>query len=169
MTTNDFPPLRLAVLNGLLGLKERLAAEPNLFTQDDCTYDAETVSVLSAIFAVREVERIVERHVVAKRDVGRPSKAGVSAEDLAELETEVRDLLTNLKAMEATAVLETSEKIAITNTKTKLIEKLLEMKERVLNLKRLSEFQTVVVGVLDDLIDESGRDEFLNRIQPYTE
>jgi hypothetical protein len=165
----DFPPLRLAVLNGLLGLKDRYAADPDLFKHEDCPYDDETVEALTSILQVKEVERIVEKTVQVKRERGRPKKGGVSEEDLAELEKEVRDLLTNLKAMEAGPSLDTNEKIQITKTKTTLIEKLLEMRERVMNVRRLSEFQTVVISVLDDLVDEDGRDAFLERIEPYTE
>lgn len=166
MAQIEFPPLRLAVLNGLAELKQHYAENPELFRVETCPYDSETVDLLVGLFEVKTVERVIEK-VVTKRDRGRPKKGGVSDEDIAELEKEVKEQLANLKTMEAAEGLETNEKIQITKTKATLIEKLLEMRERTVNVKRMSEFQTIVIGILDDLVGESEREIFLDRISDY--
>jgi hypothetical protein len=167
-----YPPLRLAMLNGLIGLKERMIVQPEVLRAVDCPYDAETVDLLERIMEVKEVERIIEKTVtVNKQDVGRPRKiGGLSADDMARLNEEVMGLFDGLKNMVVDeAGLETSERLQILKARASLIEQALKNQERILNLKSMSEFQTVVINILDDLMSEDSREEFLNRIEPYRE
>ncbi len=170
MAKFDFPPLRLAALNALLTIKERMVADPQVLKSTDCPYDDETIECLGKILEVREVERVVERVVtVNKNERGRPRKVdGLKIEDLAELDDEVKGLLKSLREMDAMeGALETNERVQILKTKASLIEQALKNRERILNVKMMSEFQSTVIGILDDLIDDEGRDAFLTRIEPY--
>lgn len=170
MAQFDFPPLRLAVLNALLAIKEQMAIDPQMW--DGCPYDSETVDILKQILDVREVERVVEKTVyIDKKDRGRPRKiAGMSPEDLAELEDEVKGLLKSLKDLDPMeGQLDTNERVQIMKTRASLIDQALKNKERIFNVKNMSEFQTVVIGILDDLVAEEQRETFLDRIEPYRE
>jgi hypothetical protein len=48
--------------------------------------------------------------------------------------------------------LQTNDRIQIIKTRAGLVEKLVAMDERTNNLKRQSQFQTVLLGILDDLV-----------------
>lgn len=166
---NSYPPLRLAVLTGLVDLKERLQSDPQFLESAECPYDNETKKVLRALLATQVVtkieERIVEKRVNAR---GRPGKdIALSEEDQQKVKDEINSLVEALNVMGTGEGLETNERIQITKTKASLLNQLLQMLERVNNVKRMSEFQTTVIGILDDLIDEKGRETFLKRLEPY--
>ena len=169
---NTYPTLRLGVLQAIAELKDL----PNALTRPDCPYDRETIEVLEKIFKVREVEKIVDKIVEVQVGPGggtrgRPSgdtKLSIEAqEDVADSATE---LLGQLKALgEGEKGLDTQTKIQIIKTKATLIEQLLKLRERWNNVKRISLFQAVVIAILDDLISEGDRQEFLRRVEPYRE
>lgn len=159
-----YPPMRLAVLRGFKDLK----ADLSVLDAPDCPYDAETVGLLKDLLAPTVVEKVVERNVEKiKNGRGRPSKdVQLSEEDQDYILKETKQLIEELKML-STKGLEPNEVNALAKTKTQLIDKLLTMAERAYNLKRMSEFQTTVMGILEDLVDEKGRETFLSRLEPY--
>lgn len=173
MSTFTYPPLRVAVLRGLLSLKERFDENPDFLRGGDVPYDNESIEILEKILTVKVVEKVVEKIVQGKVSggKGRPKRDdALNAADNAEMEQMVKDLLENLKNMDETKEgLEVSERVQITKTKAALVEQLLKARERIFNVKRHSEFQSTVISILDDIVDEAGRDVFLARIEPFTE
>lgn len=167
MTT--FPTLRLGVLQSLIELQAQFHHDPKLFDQKECPYDRETTDVLRRIFAVKTVERVVEKEVI--REVGRtPAPVRLNSAQQEEVEQTALDLLNELKKLgNGETGLDTSTKIQIIKTKATLVEQLLKMRERFMNVKRVATFQTVVIAILDDLLDEDRRQEFLKRVEPYRE
>lgn len=159
----------MQVLTGLLELKERVLADPDFFENaTDLPYDGQTLSSLKKILAPQIVTKTIEKEVAAKESRGRPTKdITLSQEDQEKVRTELQKLLDNLNTMADGPGLETSERIQITRLKTNLIEQLLKLQERAFNVKKMSQFQEVVVGILDDLMSESDREQFLKRIDPY--
>lgn len=166
-----FPTLRLAVVQGMLDLKRLYDADPTFLQETDCPYDKETVAMLEQIFASRvvEVEKIVEKII----EVEAPKEA--RRERLTEEEQElvdktVGDMLKDLNKLgEGEKGLDTQTKIQIIKAKATLIDQMLKMHERVMNVKRVANFQTVVISILDDLISEADRTIFLARLEPYND
>lgn len=171
MTT--FPTLRIGVLQSICELKDKFNANDTLFDGKDCPYDAETIAALRQIFKIKivetTIEKIIEREVTGAR--GRPKvDSKLSEEDQQTVEESARELLDQLKTLgEGEKGLDTQTKIQIIKTKATLIEQILKIRERLFNVKRSSQFQTVVIGILDDLMDEDRRDAFMKRIEPYRE
>lgn len=171
----NFPPLRIGLLQGLLSLKERVDADPEAL--ETAPYDKETVGILNRLFAPKVIEKKVEVPVDRSPERvsrGRPTKdVTLSGEDQDKLRTEISTLMEELNNLgngggeEGTVVLETGERIQIVKTKASLLDQLLKMQERVFNIKRMSTFQEVVIGILDDLVSEDDREVFLRRIEPY--
>jgi hypothetical protein len=170
---HHYPPLRLGLLQGLVQLKERVTADPAFLKGKDCPYDPETIGILEGLFVERVVEKIVMRGAdpanAEKRGRGRPTKdQQLTGDDAEELEQTTKELLSQLKQLgDGAKTLETGEKIQIIKAKSALVEQLLKMRERMMNVKRMANFQAVVISVLDDLVEEDGRAEFLKRIEPY--
>src|SRR3546814_19424979 len=74
-----------------------------------------------------------------------------------------------LKVMEDEEDLNQAARLAVFKLKTTIIEKIINLRERVLNIKRIANFEAVVISVLDDLVKEEDREPFLDRIAPYRE
>jgi len=166
MSTNSYPPLRLAVLNGLLTLKEQVEADPDYLKGSD--YDGETISILERLFSPKIIEKPVERiiHVAAKAGRGRPSKdVQLDEEDEIKIRDEIRKLLTALDTMEVDEKLEVQQKLAITKNKRDLLESVLKMRERETTVRKTEEFKETIIGILQDLIDEKDRETFMKRLE----
>ena len=165
-----FPTLRLAVVQGMLDLKRQYDADPQFLRVPECPYDTETVEMLEHIFKSQTIEKIVEK--VVEVPVEAEAK-GARREKLDEGEQElvdktVAELLKDLNKLgEGEMGLDTQTKVQIIKAKATLIDQMLKMHERVMNVKRISNFQTVVISILDDLIAPSDRSVFLQRMEPY--
>lgn len=175
MTGFNYPPLRIGLLHALLQLKERFDADETIL--EGSPYDPETVALLRDLFKAKVVEKRVEVEVQTKVKAGRgrPTKdVALSAEDQEKLRGTIQDLIKELEELgdgsgegEGGKNLPTGERIQIIKTKGGLLDQLLKQQERVFNIKRMSEFQEVVIAILDDLVSEEDREIFLKRLEPY--
>lgn len=171
----SYPTLRLGVLQGIVELKAACDADPDHLRRADCPYDKDTIKVLAKLFKPVEIERIVEKIVEkpSKGAVGRPSgKRDLTDEDEAELEAEAREMLKELREMAKTEdgelrQMDTATKLTIIKTRTTLMEKLISIRERFTNSRKVVEFQQTVISILDDLVHEDKRDEFLARLAEH--
>ncbi len=166
-----FPTLRLAVVQGMLDMKRQLDADPSLLRTPECPYDAETIEMLEQIFASRivEVEKIVEVQVESEAaKAERRERLTGEEQDL--VDKTVGDMLKELNKLgEGELGLDTQTRVQIIKAKATLIDQMLKMHERVMNVKRVANFQTVVISILDDLISAADRDVFLKRLEPYND
>lgn len=170
----NFPPLRIGLLQGLISLKQSVDSDATIL--DQSPYDNETKGILAKLFAPKIVEKKVEVEVVreVKAGRGRPTKdVSLSAEDQEKVKDEIGKLMNQLNNLGTgegdggEGGLETNERIQIIKTKASLLQQLLQMQERVFNIKRMSNFQETVITILDDLVSEDDREVFLKRIEPY--
>lgn len=168
---NLFPTLRIGVLQSLQSLKEQFTADSGLFEREGCPYDRETVEVLRGLMetTVVEVERVVERTVEVAA-----TNRGVTDEDIGVVEDELRLCLKELRDInmergdgDSVAKLDDETRLKIVKAKATLIEQIVKLRERVMNVRRHSEFEGVVVGILEELVGEDDRAEFLARLRPY--
>ena len=65
-------------------------------------------------------------------------------------ETEIISMIQNLKGLQDDGKLETNEKIQILKANAALLERLIGMREKVTNIKKLNEFQGVVLTFLNE-------------------
>ena len=173
---DTFPTLRLGVLQGLLVLRHEINTNPGFLRHKDCPYDSDTVVALEKIFEERIVEKIVEREIIkdASSSRGRPSEKSVklTEADQALIENSALELLIQLQSLGLNdkgddIALDTHTKIQIVKAKAALIEQIVKLRERFYNVKRVSEFQSTVMSMLDDLVSEADRSEFLKRLEPF--
>ncbi len=164
----NYPTLRIAVLNGLLELKEAFDNDASLFESDNCPYDIDTREVLKRILKTQVVvEKVVNAEDGESRGKGRPSVA-LTADDLEDL---VKDIKTDLKELREIdgAQADDETKLKILGARAKLTEQLVKLREKALSISHQARFQQTVIGILDELVDEDGREAFLARIEPYKE
>lgn len=153
----------------MVALKAQFDADPSYI--DEAPYDEETKGILRKMFAPLIVEKEVIKEVIKEAKVGRgrPTKdVALSSEDQTKIQTGIKTLMDELEALGAgEATLDTGARIQIIKTKAALHKELLQMQERVFNIKNTSQFQEVVLAILSDLISEADREVFLQRISPY--
>jgi hypothetical protein len=171
---DNYPTLRLGVLQSLAALKVTCDAEPGFLRRPACPYDKDTVELLERMF--EPIEIVVEKEVVVEKPSrgtpGPKAKGVLSDTDAAELETEAKELLKELRELGKTAegemkALDTTTKLQIIKTQTTLLEKLVSVRERFASARKVAEFQQTVIGILDDLVPEEMRDEFLKRLEVF--
>lgn len=172
---SNYPTLRLGVLQAMSDLKALVDADPEYLRNPDCPYDSATVELLERLFKPIEIEVIKEVQVEkpSRGKVGRPSGKGqLTDEDAEEAEEEVKQMLKELRSLGRTnegelKQLDTSTKLQIIKTQTALLEKLISIRERFTNVRQVAHFQQTIMGILDDLIEDEKRDEFLTRLEPF--
>lgn len=163
---SSFPPLRMAVLSGLLAIKDDLP----MLDDPQSPYDSETTDILKRLLAPTTVEVVVEKEVPVemKAGRGRPSKeVRLSQEDQEKLHSEIRELIDALNTMGTGEGLQTNERIQITKTKANLVDQLLKMRERNVTAQKMEEFMEVTISILNDFVSEADRETFLRRLEPY--
>lgn len=175
-TPHSYPTLRLAVLQSLISLKHQLEVDPKFLDGEECPYDAEVKDLIHRVLTTTIVEKVVEKYVEKKGQVRRGPKSAadvqLSAEDQEEVEATATDLLKELKGLGKMddgedRGLDTQTRITIIKAKAALVEQLLKVRERLTNVRRIAHFQTTVISILDDLVGEDDRSEFLKRLEPY--
>ncbi|WOF44351.1 hypothetical protein KNJ79_05310 [Sphingopyxis indica] len=173
MTDIAYPTLRIGVLRSLQSLKKHYLADQEIFDRPDCPYDIDVRNVLKEILQIEERVVEVEKRIVNDGSPERRKKApGLAEEDQEKIAAELAELLEQLKGMEegeGENELDPSARLAVFKLKTTIIEKIINLRERVLNIKRIAQFEAVVISILDDLVQEDDREVFLERIAPYRE
>lgn len=170
-----YPTLRFGVLQGLADLKAACDAEEGFLRKPDCPYDNDTIDLLEKLFKPKEIERIVEVPVdkPERGKVGRPSeKKQLSDDDAAEVENEAKEMLKELRSLDKNIegelkTLDTKTRLDIIKARTTLLEKLVTIRERFASVRQIVEFRQVVINILDDLVPEEKRDDFLNQLEKY--
>jgi hypothetical protein len=82
---------------------------------------------------------------------------------LREVETTIEEMKSIEAGMDGKA--ETGDRIALIKAKTSLLEKWATLKERVLTLKEMSQFQIAVIGAMDEILDVDQRSQFRARLR----
>lgn len=81
------------------------------------------------------------------------------------IDTQIQRVLSDLEAMgPQMARAETNERLAYFKAKTTLLEKLINMKERVFNLKELSDFRSTLISAIEDLCTKDQISDFMKRL-----
>lgn len=82
-------------------------------------------------------------------------------EQLSQLYTTLMGFGKSIKASDA------SEKIQWAKASTSLLERIVTIRERTLNLKQFSEFQSAVLGLLNEVLEPAQRTDFVDRLGKY--
>lgn len=182
MTTKAYyPAINLGSIASLAALRQQMDLHPDYLTDEGCPYDQSTRDQLERILAPRvvevekvvEVERVVEKRVevqVAASEGGgkrgpKPKATGVDidavAKEIDELRQELRQMKIDAKGMQV------NDRIALAKVRAALVEKLLNMSDRAVDVKKRSLFLSTVMSILDDLMPDDMRQEFMKRLEPF--
>lgn len=177
-----YPFISTDVINALTTLSEQIIAYEDFLDRPECPYDPITKEMLRRMIRVKaevpvapDQSKITTRRIeTAEMAVSEGSKrgrklkdGGVIIDDVAKEIEAIRAELQQLK-LDSTK-LPTNEKIQIIKTRAALVEKLIAMSERCINIKTQSRFMTTVMGLLDDLVPNDERLEFIRRLEPFAD
>lgn len=87
------------------------------------------------------------------------------ADEVDVIDRQIQKALSDLDAMGLTMLsAETNEKINYFKTKAMLIEKLIGLKERIFNLKEVSEFRNIMLEAIEQLLNKDQITEIMKRL-----
>ncbi|AJD82900.1 hypothetical protein PJWF_00006 [Achromobacter phage JWF] len=158
-----YPPLDEKV-TWALGVIATLASEhEDYFLHPDCPYEGRTLVLLQALVLPPEGGGEDGQGAVLP-------PVQVTAEDLANidsgLEEDLLRVLLELKRHGATLTnVEQSEKMAYFRTITSLLEKLVLLRERAAGVKQVKEFESAVLGVMEDVLDPEQRTKVMDGLR----
>lgn len=145
-----YPKLSDDTVMTLTLIEKSLEKDAQFLEHEDCPYSPE----VKAFFAKRA------------QSVTTPSVDIFEGEDDVDvMDKQIQKVLSDLDSMGAVmATAEVNERIAYFRAKTTLVEKLMNLKERVFNLKELAEFRGTVLQGLDDICDKDQITTFMKRL-----
>jgi hypothetical protein len=165
----NYPALDLDALVLFQQLKELADSDEKWL--DNAPYDADTKALLVSIFA-KQIETVVlkDAGTPESHTRGRKRKDGGMSDEQAEIiEKEAGALLKELKDLKPPTGkgFDHETKIQIIKAKTALIEKVVNMQERAFNVRKVANFQKIVIDILADLVDQDKVADFQTRLGAY--
>lgn len=151
MSDQVYPHIDIVQLTPLQAVKGLMALDPEYLTRPGCPYSKDVKEFLSLTFAGASVDLGV--------------KGLESPEDL---DRELRETYAQLQTLAKTIEnLDAKDKVVWLRATTGILERLIDLRARNLNQKHLSEFQSTVLSVLDDLLEPQQRTEFSRRLGKF--
>lgn len=84
---------------------------------------------------------------------------------LQEVELTISQVAEIERLLKSSGAADASDFVSLMKTKTSLMEKWVNLKGNIFTLKEMSEFQAVVLGIVDELLDVDGRAELKKRLR----
>lgn len=176
-----YPQIDPRGLTALTSIKQMLESDPGYLDSEECVYDQALKDQLKALIAPKvvevPVEKIVERIVEKKVEVAAAASEGggkrgpksptaggnadLISKELQGITQDLRDLKLNSKTLQP------ADKVTILKTQAALVEKMIVMEERATNIKRVSMFMSIVMGILDDVMTDDQRQTIMKRLEPF--
>jgi hypothetical protein len=164
-----YPTINAKELPKLVQIVEQAVANEKYLNPESCPYDEKSIANIRRIIEACESSPLAIATVRPERGkVGRPAKGPTIPMDEVEREVdEIRKELADLKIEGQT--METSDRIQVIKTRAALIERVIGMKERVADVKRIHSFIATVVGMMEEHLNPKERDVLMKELKNYVE
>ena len=150
-----YPKITSSNLLPIRALVEAIAANPRYLEAPECPYPADVKEFFARITA-----RAAPPEVPASIFDGETDKVEVLERELATLIADFKRFGQELPAGDA-------DKLQYFKTQASLLEKLTSLQERTLNLREMSEFQSILLGIMDEILTVDQRDDFKKRLRNH--
>lgn len=161
-----YPTLDLEQLMSAIQVIEHSVEDDKYLDPAECPYDEDIRKRLNKLSLWITSTQAGQKAAKEAEPVGRP-KSG-PALPIEELEKEVQEIRTELAQLKLDSRdLDTADRIQIIKTRAALMEKMIAMKERTNNLKKQAAFVSNVISLMEDLMEQSQREEMIKRLEPY--
>lgn len=149
MSTPYFPPLTAEHLVPLRALKQLLVNSPDLLNHPNCPYDDDVREFLKLMLAPADL---------AKDEI-------ISLDTPEAMDAQLEHIYSNLMKFQSELnKSDSKDKLQWAKAAISIIDRVISLKERVLNLKNFSNFQKTMIGILDDVLEPHQRTEVVERL-----
>lgn len=124
-----------------------------------CPYDPELCSALKELFIAFRTKQVIETRETATIDGAVDKWANLEAE-LNTLFSELRNYSGSIEEGDA------KEKMAYFRASTSLLEKIVGLSERAHNVKSVSDFQSKVISIFDEILTPEQRTLAMEKLSP---
>lgn len=154
---NSYPQISSDRLLPFKLVSQRLQDDPNYLDKPACPYTGEVRGWLKSVFA--------------RRDEVRAAAVVCEAVDLStegawtDVARQARQLYAELEAVKAAVGQgDTGERIQLAKAQAGLLERLIAVGKDAMGLKEVAEFKRIMMGVVDDLLNDEQRAEMMKRL-----
>ena len=157
MVSNYYPEITAATLLPVHAVIDKMLDDPLALERPGCGYPPEVIASLKSLWEKmkgRQQPAPVSR-IAAMGDTDKFEALGL---ELTELFDSLRDLSANIP------VEDTKERLTYFRTAAALLDKLTGISERLHNVKSVSDFQTRVISVFDEILTPEQRTAALTKL-----
>lgn len=145
-----YPRIDTALLTPFRALKGLMLSDPEYLSRPECPYTLDVREFITELFSTGSVG---------------PSVALETPEDL---ERELAVSYDQLRRMgEKIDVIDAKDRIQWAKAQMGLLERIIALRERVLNMRMISEFQRGVIALLDEVLEPAQRTAFVERLGQF--
>lgn len=150
-----YPSIRDETIMTMKVVVENMKQDPDYLDQRECPY-SETVKTF-----------------FRDRGEGKEKRGNIedlfsleeNETDLDKIEDQIKAIINDLEAFgRKLDISESTDKMGYFRTKTALIEKLLNMQERVYNIKEINDFKMTLIGFMDEILSKDQITDFMTRL-----
>ena len=174
-----YPTIRLGSLQPLAALAREFHLDPLVLRGPDCPYDHDTSTMLITMFGGDLIAEPAPGGVAAVaavgtgavgRPLGKPALGQLRLETQLAAERELITIKEELDTLRKEALkMPTDVRVSIMKTALQMVEKLTVLADRHTNIRKMTQFQGVVISILDDLVEPDARAQFMDRLKPFIE
>lgn len=147
-----YPDLKEANLMPLKAILAQIERFPDLLDQPECPWSEEVKALIRPI--LKPVSGLP--NIEIDLNEGRPEA----------IEAQILGLMADLRTMkQGMGAKDHAEKIQFYKLMTTLVEKLIALRERTMNLREMSEFQTLILQFLDEVCSKDQISELMARLK----
>lgn len=140
-------------------------SDPEYLKSSDCPYDTSTKKLIKSLIPDRVVQATISKAAPPKTKKVR--SGGIKTD---ELEKEFNDLREEIKSLKIDGQsLEPKDRIQVIKTRAMIVEKILDMKERIDNIKKQQNFIATVIQIMEDSLPQDIRLEIIEKLEPFVE
>lgn len=166
--TMNYPSIDIEQLRNLLIIVESAASDEKYLNPESCPYDSETVAMIRAMITACQLNSPTEAIGVQKGKRGRPKKNPL--QDTEELNKELDELRLELRQMKLDGKdMANSDRIQIFKVRAGIIDKMLSMKERIINMNQQARFIETVISLMHDHFTQEQREAFMKELKPFAD
>lgn len=150
---NFYPTISPEMLVPFRAVRGLIHANPEYLNSPDCPYNDETKAFLAVNFGGAAV--------AVDQDL-------VTLESPEDLERELVSIYSDIKRLDKNIQnIDAKDKVAWAKAVVSILERVLQLRERNLNMKMTVEFQKTIIQIMDEVCDPAQRSEITARLQRF--
>lgn len=150
-----YPSIDTKVLVPVQVIKENLDRDPSYLNRPECPYSSEVKSILRKLFEVKSVG--VSSSTFFKEGENQDEAI------MREIDRIYTDAL-NLDAQLASTE-DASEKIQLLKARSQILQKLVDLRAQMMNIRSMTEFQNTVIQFMEEVLNPDQITDFMQRIR----